>query len=141
MTSSFTLKVDTHTSTSDTLLYPLAPLDTHTSISYKELTPLFKKSNLQHGVIVVCMFGFLYSVGGHKHKRMLPKSRGGVGFRYTTSVSKYLSLLTFFYNFDHLSYPKNYTSTKYFVHYMFLYCMYFKFDLSFYIFAIIFGIR
>jgi hypothetical protein len=54
------------------------------------------------------------------------------------SVSKYLSLLTFFYNFDHSSYSKNCASTIYFVCYMFYCCMYFKLDLSFYMFAIIF---
>jgi hypothetical protein len=59
-------------------------------------------------------------------------------FVNTTSVSKYLSPLTFFYNFDHSSYSKNFASTIYFVCYMLKYCMYFKLDLSFYMFAIIF---
>jgi hypothetical protein len=56
----------------------------------------------------------------------------------TLSVSKYLSPLTFFYNFDPSSYSKKFASTIYFVCYMIYYRMYFKLDLSFYIFAIIF---
>jgi hypothetical protein len=59
----------------------------------------------------------------------------------TPSVSKYLSPLTFFYNFDHSSYSKNCASTIYFVYYILYCCMYFKLDLSFYMFVIIFWVR
>jgi hypothetical protein len=53
-----------------------------------------------------------------------------------------LVAIDFFYNFDNSSYSKNCASAIYFVCYM-LYCcnMYFKFGLSFYMFAIIFRIR
>jgi hypothetical protein len=56
-------------------------------------------------------------------------------------VSKYLSSLTFFHNFDHSSYSKNYAIIIYFACYMLYYCKYFKLNLSFYTFAIIFWIR
>jgi hypothetical protein len=41
-------------------------------------------------------------------------------------------------NFDHSSYSKNYASIIYFVCYVLCYCRHFKFDLPFYVFAIIF---
>jgi hypothetical protein len=49
--------------------------------------------------------------------------------------------INFFHNFDHSSYSKNYASIIYFAYYILYYCWYFKLDLTFYIFAIIFGIR
>jgi hypothetical protein len=60
---------------------------------------------------------------------------------YTPYVSKYLSPLTFFYNFDYSSYAKNFAITIYFVCYMIYCCMHFKLDLSIYMFAIIFWIE
>jgi hypothetical protein len=54
----------------------------------------------------------------------------------TFSVSKYLSSLTFSYNFDHSSYSKNYVNTIYFVCDMLYYYRYFKHDLTFCTFAI-----
>jgi hypothetical protein len=47
----------------------------------------------------------------------------------------------FLCNFDHSSYSNNYASKIYFVCYMFNCCMYFKLDLSFYMFVIIFWMR
>jgi hypothetical protein len=59
----------------------------------------------------------------------------------TPSVSKYLSSLIFFHNFDHSSYSKNHASIICFTWRTLYYCRYFKFALSFYTFAIIFSIR
>jgi hypothetical protein len=50
-----------------------------------------------------------------------------------------LVAVDFFYYFDHLSYSKNCASTIYFVCCMLYYCMYFKLDLSFYMFLIFFN--
>jgi hypothetical protein len=59
--------------------------------------------------------------------------------RMYSYVLKYLSVLTFFHNFDHSSYEKNYVvSFTLFAYYKFYYYRYFTIDLSFYIFAIIF---
>jgi hypothetical protein len=58
----------------------------------------------------------------------------------TLSVSKYLSLLTFFNNFDHLSYSKNCASIIFCLLYDLLLYV-FKLDLSFYMFVITFLIR
>jgi hypothetical protein len=46
--------------------------------------------------------------------------------------------IDFFHNVDHSSYSKNYASIIYFACYVLYYCGYFKFDLSFYTFEIIF---
>jgi hypothetical protein len=51
---------------------------------------------------------------------------------------KIFVVIDFFYNFYHSSYPENYAITIYFIYYILHCCMYFKLDLLFYMFAIIF---
>jgi hypothetical protein len=53
-------------------------------------------------------------------------------------MSKYLTPLTFFYNFNHSSYSRKISKYNFFVCYMLYYFMYCKIDLSFYMFVIIF---
>jgi hypothetical protein len=57
--------------------------------------------------------------------------------KYSRCIEIFVSI-DFFHNFDHSSYSKNYVSIIYFSCYMLYYCRYFKHDLSFYTFAIIF---
>jgi hypothetical protein len=70
-------------------------------------------------------------------KRLLWLSRHRAKKKYSIRIEIFVAI-DFFHNFDYSSYSKNYASIIYYAYYILYYCWYFKLDLSFYTFAIIF---